>query len=194
VQFGTDLSFMGGLLIAAISNGCGSTTPDNPPKPPPPAPVVATGDGTDAGGYFGPAGGELQLGPGGPSVVVPRDPARTAGSALGLKKDTSAALPAGAIALGSAFRPTAELEPPSNVFVEVRSSTIQALPSPCSATNLELAVQGPQQAGPGDGGSSPALAWTFRPATWQSDRAIAKLTKLSPYPLQFVCARPGGTP
>jgi hypothetical protein len=113
-----------------------------------------------------------------------------------LRKDAGPDLGAGARGLGSAFRPTAAFEPPSNVFVEVWSSELEQLPAPCTADNLELAVQEPQQVGPSDGTSSPALAWRYERADWAKPHVKARLPKLSPQPMQFVCARSaagGGT-
>jgi hypothetical protein len=182
--------FSSWLLATAI--GCGSATPDPQPQPPPAVPVVATGDGAEVAGYFGPPGGEIRLAETGPSVVIPPDKQRKNGVALGLRRDAGPSLEPGAIALGEAFRPTAVFEPPSNVFVEVWSIGLSALAAPCTEENLEVAVQEPQQVGPADGESSPVLAWTYRKAQWADQRVKARLAKLTPYPLQFICARSAG--
>jgi hypothetical protein len=173
------------LLTAALSCGCQNNTPDKTPATPPEQPVVAIGDGDDAGGYFGAPGGELRLAPSGPIVFVPIDPQRKAGTALALKKDTGAA-EAGSKVLGPAFRLTAVLEPPSGTFVDVWSVELPSLPAPCTAENLELAVLLDPQVG-----SSPALAWSYEKARWEGGHVKAKLPKLAPNPLQFVCGRVG---
>jgi hypothetical protein len=173
------------LTTVTLSCGCQPTTPDKPPAPPPEQPVVATGDGDDAGGYFGPSGGELRLAANGPTVYVPVDPKRQAGTALALKKDAAVA-DAGSQVLGSAFRLTSVLEPPSNTFVHVWSVGLQTLPAPCTAENLELAVLVDQQVG-----TTPPLAWTYEKAHWEGGHVKARLPKLAPNPLQFVCGRAG---
>jgi hypothetical protein len=183
------------LLAVALPSACASHSPDKPPATPPSVPVVATGDGTEVAGYFGPPGGEIQLSANGPSIVIPRDDKRAQGVALGLKKDAGSP-DAAATKLGDAFRPTGVFEPPSSQFVDVWSLKLVALPAPCTPQNLELAHQEAQQVGPSDGASSPALSWAYEKARWEDQRVNAKLPKLSPYPLQFICARSpsgGGT-
>lgn len=171
-----------------ITSACGPrAAPDKTPAEPPPSPVVATGDGDDAGGFFGPAGGELRLTAAGPTVFVPADPKRTMGTALALKKEPSTA-EGGSKVLGAAFRLSAALEPPSNTFIDVWSVALPSLPAPCTAENLELAVLLEQQVG-----SSPALTWSYEKARWDGGHVKARLPKLAPQPLQFVCGRdPGG--
>jgi hypothetical protein len=179
-----------GLVLGTVA--CG---PDKPPAPPPPAPVLATGDGNEVGGYFGASGGQIRLSADGPSIIIPNDPKRAQGLALGLKRESAAAL-SGVTALGVTFRPTAGFEPPSGTFIRVWSSSLPALAAPCSQENLELAVQEAAQVGPADGVSSPALSWTYVKARWEESHVVAELPKLAPYPLQFVCARSasgGGT-
>jgi hypothetical protein len=180
------------LCAATLSGACGATIPDKPPEPPPAESVVATGDGAEVGGYFGEKGGRIKLGERGPSVTIPEDERRTGGVALGLRRDTGPALPAGAKAIGDAFRATSVFKPPSNVFVDVWSVELPQLPAPCTPTNLELAVQDAQQVGPADGTSSPTLAWHYQPARWEGPYVRAQLSTLSPYPLQFICARSAG--
>jgi hypothetical protein len=182
-------------LAVMLGSACNGTTPNKPPEKIPQVRVVGKGDGEAVAGYFGMEGGVLMLGPQGPSVFIASDSARKDGVSLGLRKDTGPVLPTGASSLGVAFRSTAVFEPPSNVFVEVWSSELQQLPAPCTPDNLELAVQEPQQVGPSDGTSSPALAWKYERADWAKPHVKARLPKLSPQPMQFVCARnaAGGT-
>jgi hypothetical protein len=174
------------LVVLPLACGGGAGTRDRPALPAPDRTIVATGDGKEAGGYFGPPGGELRLAPQGPTVLVPADPRRQAGIALALEKDEAVAA-AGSPVLGSAFRLSAVLEPPSGTFVQVRSVELSSLPAPCTTDNLELAVLGSPQVG-----TTPALAWTYEKAAWEGGYVKAQLPKLAPHPLQFVCGR-GGT-
>jgi hypothetical protein len=173
-------------LLVATAPSCGHPPPDKTPENPPEEAVVATGDGDDAAGYFGPPGGELRLTAAGPIVFVPVDAKRVRGTALALKKDPGAA-EAGAKALGAAFRLSATLEPPSNTFVDVWSVALPSLPAPCTTENLELAVLLDQQVG-----SSTALAWSYEKARWDGGHVKARLPTLAPQPLQFVCGRAAG--
>lgn len=173
------------LLWGLSACGPQELGPARPPPPPPAASVVATGDGDVVAVHLGPEGARLQLAANGPSLVVPKDTAPAAGLSLSMLREPTAVAP-GARALGSAFRVSRTLLPPSGSWLLVISTPLAEGEQSCAPEALRLALQGPAQVGPSDG----PLTWHFEPAKRVGDVAESQLVKLEPRTMQFVCTAP----
>jgi hypothetical protein len=167
------------LLIAA----CGPPLkPPIGPAPEPPAEaLVVVGDGALAGGHFGPAGGILKLGPPGPSIEIPAGMPGAGGLSVSLEAQSSADLPDVAGRIGTPFRATPTLSPPSGKWIVVRSIEVERVPPECAPPALHLALE-VASAEPG-----PALRWRYESAEWEHGRAVATLSELPPARSVFVC-------
>lgn len=170
------------LLVLGVAS-CGPTLnpPDGPPPPPPSEEIVIIGDGALASGHFGPPGGILQLGPPGPSIEIPAGMPGPGGLSVSLEAQNSEGLPEVAGRIGTPFRSTPTLSPPSGKWIVVRSIEVGPLPPECTPPALQLALE-EASAEPG-----PALRWRFEAAEWKQGRAVATLSELPPVRSVFVC-------
>lgn len=177
---------LGALLAIACG---GSRVPEHGPPPlAPTTPVIAIGDGNLGAGHLGPSGGRIDLGPGpGPGFEIPQGTADAGGVSISVERSDSTGLPSAAAVVGPAFRSMVALSPPSGQWVGVHSAPLGELPSGCAGAKLELALEAPPTAGPGDGSGSPALVWTYRDAAWHGNVAAAELPKLEPVRMVFLC-------
>jgi len=142
---------------------------------------VIVGDGALASGHFGPSGGILQLGPPGPSIEIPAGMPGAGGLSVSLEAQNSEDLPEVAGRIGTPFRSTPTLSPPSGKWIVVRSIEVGPLPPECTPPALQLALE-QASAEPG-----PALRWRFEAAEWKQGRAVATLSELPPVRSVFVC-------
>ena len=176
----------GALLVIGCCHG---RVPQNGPPPLAPTTVViAIGDGNLAGGHLGPSGGRIELGPAaGPGFEIPAGTAGAGGLSISVAHAESTGVPQAAGVVGPAFRSSVGLSPPSGSWVGVHSAPVAEPPSGCAGTKLELALEEPPSAGPGDSAGSPALVWTYRDAVWRDKVAVAELPKLEPVRMIFLC-------
>jgi len=142
---------------------------------------VVVGDGSLASGHFGPAGGVLKLGSPGPSIEIPAGMPGAGGFSVAVEAQSSDGLPELAGRIGTPFRTTPNLSPPSGKWIVVRSIEVERLPPECAPPALQLALE-IASAEPG-----PALRWRFETAQWEHGRAVATLSELPPVRSVFVC-------
>jgi hypothetical protein len=171
------------LIALLLLTACGPTLkPPNGPAPdPPPEAIVVVGDGSLASGHFGPAGGILKLGPPGPSIEIPAGMPAAGGLSVAVEAQSSDGLPEVAGRIGTPFRSTPNLSPPSGKWIVVRSIEVERVPPECAPPALQLALE-IASAEPG-----PALRWRFESAEWDQGRAVATLSELPPVRSVFVC-------
>lgn len=175
------------LSLSLYLAGCsGPQTPDPEPAPPPPSPVVATGNGELVSATLGPSGGRLNLANDGPTIEIPVDGSRKDGLSISLRKGEPFSLQSGSL-LGESFRVTLALDPPSGGSFSVISAALAQLPPGCTESNIELAVERPNSAGPTDGAD--ALEIEYVPATFAASRATSQVPRFWPHRMQFLCGR-----
>jgi hypothetical protein len=177
---------LGLLVLVSCSHRVEPGQGNEPPPTPPSVPVIATGNGEIVGGHLGPVGGRLDLGPGGPSITIPAGTAGPPGLSISLVKASADGVPTQGGGIGPPFRASRPLNPPSDTFIEV-SIALTTLPTGCAASGLTLAVERPENAGPANSMSTPALRWEFEPVDVRDGQAVARLSRLWGMRLQFLC-------
>lgn len=180
---------LGAELCFGLLASCGSMPPVA--GPPPASTVTALGDGIapfHVAGALGPRGGSLQLAPGAhPRLVVPEGALPPEGRTFALRAEGAERPPnADGAALSVAFEESPPIEARNGTTFELRLP-LAALPTGCTETNLRLAVERPNNVGPGDGQGSPALRWDHTPARYEGGEVVARETRLHGHRLQFVC-------
>jgi hypothetical protein len=171
------------LLVGSGSTGCHPQLHTDAPRPDPPdAPIQAVGNGELVSAHFGPAGGTLELGAGGPGVALPKNKWE-GGLSLTLRRAEPKAV-AGVRSFGPGFNISRSVLPPSGEFIGVSSVQLSSVNPSCQPDAIALALEGPAPAGAPEG---QGFTWRFESTKLVEGRATAQLPKLEPLHMQFVC-------
>lgn len=174
------------IAIAALTSGC-CVKPYQPPDHPPTVPVDLTGGGQDLAAVLGAKGGRLRLGrdDGLPTLFVPARALPEDGRTFRLKRAADSRPPKGT-PLSIPF----EITPATDAAIGhtfTISSTVANLPEKCKAPGLRIAVERPNDVGPADGTSTPALRWDYDRAGRQGSLVVANVIHIYSHRLRFVC-------